>query len=101
MAQTHSYREPHPRRICGSRDGREGRYEPLRLGFRREPQSPSKPQSVEGRPQAGEMKQSGLRCEVIGLRSEVRPPAKRYSCSIPRCATPMLSRVEFFTIYII
>ena len=26
---------------------------------------------------------------------------QRYSCNIPLCATPMLSRVEFFTMYII
>src|SRR5258705_12109578 len=51
-------------------------------------------------PKSQTLKSANQQSEICNCHSQLEA-RRSYSCSIPRCATPILSRVEFFTIYII
>src|ERR1700733_4138224 len=95
MAESDSRGKPRQRRIRASGNVA-GRNESLRVGFRRERHCARERKSVEaGRPEVSR--------ETRRPKTEVTPkPEARQSYFItPRCAIPILSRVEFLTMYII
>src|SRR5579885_3180313 len=64
MAQTYPHRNSEPGRIRAGRNDAERRYEPGRLGLRRQPQSPRQRQPVEARKEdTPEATQSG-KCKM-------------------------------------
>src|SRR4051812_37100513 len=100
MGEAHAAGAARSGRVCHRRDAEPERDEPLRVGFRRRPFGAAQRRRLASGAAGEERDRHDEEPGAGEAEVERRRRAKTYR-TMPCCATAMLSRVEFFTRYII